>query len=167
MKKLYLIRHAKSGWDEPALDDFDRPLNDRGNRDAPRMAKRLKEKDIVPDLVLCSPAKRTLQTCEKMADVLGHPKEKIKKEPRLYHASEDEILNVLREINNQHDEVIIFGHNPGLTDFVNEFSNDDRYIPNVPTCGIAFYTIDVNDWKDLDWGKGQLQFFDYPKSKED
>jgi phosphohistidine phosphatase len=167
MKKLYFVRHAKSSWDEPDLSDFDRPLNDRGKRDAPRMAKRLKEKEVAPDLMLSSPAKRALSTCEKISEVLGYPKAAIKTDRRLYHASADEILQVLRELPATCDEVIVFGHNPGLTEFVNEFSNDDRYIPNVPTCGIVFYKIDVSDWRHLDWKKGHLQFFDYPKSKED
>lgn len=167
MKKLYIIRHAKSSWDEPGLSDFERPLNDRGKRDAPRMAKRLKEKEIHPDLMLSSPAKRALSTCKRIAGVLNYAPEKIKTDQRLYHASDDQILKVLKELNDKQNEVLLFGHNPGLTDFVNEFTSDETYIPNIPTCGVIAYEINIDTWKELDWGKGDLQFFDYPKNRTD
>ena len=91
MKTLYIVRHAKSSWDLAGITDFDRPLNERGKRDAPRMAKRLKEKRVNPDLMLSSPAKRALSTCKRFAEGLGYAKDKIKTERGLYHADEDEI----------------------------------------------------------------------------
>ncbi|MDZ7649748.1 MAG: histidine phosphatase family protein [Cytophagales bacterium] len=89
MKTLYIIRHAKSCWDNLDLSDFERPLNDRGKKDAPRMGKRLKERRVTPDVMLSSPATRALVTCQEIAKVLGFPEEKIKTDKRLYHASED------------------------------------------------------------------------------
>src|SRR5689334_15141316 len=109
MKTLYVIRHAKSSWDSPVLRDFDRPLNERGERDAPRMGKRLKEREVVPDLLLTSPAKRALKTSEFIASVLRYPLENIKTDKNLYHADEDEILNIVKKINNKHDCVLLFG----------------------------------------------------------
>lgn len=167
MKTLYVIRHAKSSWDQPGLSDFDRPLNERGKRDAPRMGKRLKEKSIIPHLMLSSPAKRALSTCKRIAETLDYPKDKIKTERDLYHADDDQILNVLRRINDKHDVVFMFGHNPGLTDFVNATSDRDNYIDNVPTCGIVAFTFDVDSWQRISFGKGRFLFFDFPKSKED
>jgi phosphohistidine phosphatase len=168
MKTVYLIRHAKSSWEDDRLSDFDRPLNERGKIDAPRMGKRLKEKNITPDLFLASPAKRTLSTAKRIADVLGYPKENIKTDQALYHADEDEILNVIRSANDKNDCIFIFGHNPGLTDFVNAMNNDrKRFIDNVPTCGIVAFSFDVKNWKQIDFGKGELLFFDFPKSKDD
>ncbi|HEY3430146.1 MAG TPA: histidine phosphatase family protein [Cyclobacteriaceae bacterium] len=164
MKKLYVIRHAKSSWDSPLLDDFDRPLNERGERDAPRMAKRLKEKRIVPDLMLSSPANRALTTCIKIADVLQYQPEKIKTDETLYHADEDEILGVVKKLNDKHDEVIIFGHNPGLTDFINKMT--DARIDNIPTCGVVACVFEVDSWKKISWGSGKVDFFDYPKLKK-
>jgi phosphohistidine phosphatase len=164
MKTLYVIRHAKSSWDNPQLGDFDRPLNERGERDAPRMGKRLKEKRIVPDLLLSSPAKRALTTCEKIADILGYPNEKIKTEGALYHAGEEEILQIIKKTNDKHDVLLIFGHNPGLTDFVNKLT--DTFIHNIPTCGIVACSLNIDSWKGIDWGKGKLDFFDFPKSKK-
>ena len=164
MKTLLLLRHAKSSWDDPSLSDFDRPLNDRGKRDAPRMAKRLKEKDILIDLMITSPAKRTYATCLKIAEALNFPKDKIKLAEKLYHASEDTMLDIIRKINDHHTTVMLFGHNPGLTDFVNSVTNNN--ILNVPTCGVAACDFPVTSWKEVGWGKGELTFYDYPKNKE-
>jgi phosphohistidine phosphatase len=165
MKKLYVIRHAKSSWDNPLQDDFDRPLNKRGERDAPRMAKRLKEKRITPDLMLTSPANRALSTCEKIAHILQYAPGKIKTERSLYHANEDEILMVVKKLNEKHDEVIIIGHNPGLTNFVNKLT--DARIDNIPTCGIVACFMDVDSWKKITWDSGKVDFFDFPKLRED
>src|SRR6478609_6616404 len=116
MKTLYLVRHAKSSWDDIDLSDFDRPLNDRGKKDAPKMGKRLKERDIFPDVMLSSPAKRALETCKAIAKALSFPEEKITTDKRLYHASEDQLLKVVQGLKDRHDNVeviMIFGHNPG------------------------------------------------------
>jgi phosphohistidine phosphatase len=164
VKRLYIIRHAKSSWEDPLLDDFSRPLNDRGKRDAPRMAKRLKEKKIFPDLMLTSPARRALGTCKRMAEVLNFSEDKIKTERGLYHAEEHQILEVVKAIKDKHDVAMIFGHNPGLTSFVNKIGN--QHFDNVPTCGIAAYEFEVEAWKEVDFGKGRLLFYDYPKNKD-
>jgi phosphohistidine phosphatase len=168
MKTVYLIRHAKSSWEDESLSDFDRPLNERGKIDAPRMGRRLKEKDFAPDLLLSSPAKRAFSTAKRIADVLGYSKEKIKTDQALYHADEDEILNVIRSMNDKNDCIVIFGHNPGLTDFVNTMNHDrKRYIDNIPTCGVVAFSFEATTWKQIDFGKGELLFFDFPKSNGD
>ena len=164
MKRLIVIRHAKSSWDDPTQSDFDRPLNKRGERDAPRMGRQLKEKEFAIDLFVSSPAKRALSTCEKMASILDYPTEKIKTERSLYHADEDGILKVAKTLSDKHDLVLLFGHNPGLTDFVNRLL--DEHILNIPTCGIVSCLIDVDSWKDVSWGKGKMEFFDFPKKKD-
>lgn len=169
MKKLVLVRHAKSSWDNPEMNDFDRPLNERGVKNAPRMGKRLKEKGIVPDLMLSSPAVRALVTCQEIAKKLGYADEKIKTDKRIYHASEDQLLAVVKELKD-HDKddeevVMIFGHNPGLTDFANALLDED--IENIPTCGVIVATLDIDHWKDAHFGCGELDFFDYPKRVEE
>lgn len=143
------------------MDDFDRPLNSRGERDAPRMGKRLKEKDVTPDLMLSSPANRALTTCQKIADVLKYPHEKIKTEAKLYHASEEIILQTLQSCNDKHDVVMYFGHNPGLTDFVNRLTG--AVIDNVPTCGVVACSLPIQSWKDIKWGHAKVDFFYFPK----
>ena len=169
MKKLYLIRHAKSSWDNLAIDDFQRPLNGRGIKDAPRMGKRLKERSLTADLVLSSPAKRALDTCLIITKILGFSKEKINTDKRLYHASEEELLRIIRELkdhaNDEEENVLLFGHNPGLTNFANQLLNE--HIQNIPTTGIVAASLSIKKWQEVDWGCGKLLFFDFPKSNED
>src|SRR6187551_1070919 len=131
MKTLYLIRHAKSSWDDPDLGDFERPLNQRGKKDAPRMAKRLKEKHVTPDIIISSPATRAYDTCKEFAKVLGYREDKIKADKGLYHADEDQLLKVIRDLKDRErdDEeiVLLFGHNPGLTEFANALLNENIF----------------------------------------
>ena len=168
MKMLYLIRHAKSSWDDFDLKDIDRPLNERGEKDAPRMGKRLKERGIYPDIMLTSTAIRALETCKVIAKALDFPIEKIKTDNRLYHANEDQLLKVVKEIedlNDKEEVVMIFGHNPGLTDFANSLLNER--IDNIPTCGVVASRIRVKTWKETTFGNGEMKFFDFPKNKLD
>jgi len=146
--------------------DFDRKLSDRGKRDAPRMGKRLKEKDVCAGLMVSSPAKRAFSTARRMGKVLQYDKAQIKTDERLYHADEEAILSVVRELKDKHDAVMLFGHNPGLTDFVNSFQTGELDLDNLPTCGIVAFQLDIESWKDAAWGKGKILFFDYPKSRE-
>lgn len=149
------------------LGDMDRPLNERGKRDAPRMGARLKLKGILPDVVISSPAKRALSTAKRISKVIGFPKDRIKTNRELYHANEETILSVVRTINDKHSVGFIFGHNPGLTDFINTLRDDELDIENLPTAGIAVFEIPIDKWEDLHWGTGKLTSFDFPKSKED
>jgi phosphohistidine phosphatase len=167
MKILYIIRHAKSSWDNPDLSDFDRPLNDRGKKDAPRMGKRLKERRVTPDIMLSSPAARALATCQEIAKVLGFSENKIKTDRRLYHANEDQILKVVQELKDSprdsEEIVMIFGHNPGLTAFANALLNEE--LENIPTCGVIAATLNIDEWKNARFACGEMEFFDYPKRK--
>lgn len=165
LKTLYIIRHAKSSWDDPNLDDFDRPLNERGEKDAPRMGKRLKEREVTADLMISSPAKRALKTCKAIGKILEYPKDKIREETKLYHADADRILSVLKAIKDSNDVVMIFGHNPGLTEFANQLLN--KAIMNVPTAGVVAGKLNINSWKDIRFGCGEMLFFDFPKNKKD
>ena len=163
MKTLYVIRHAKSSWDDPTLSDFDRPLNKRGKKDAPVMGKRLKERHVIPDLLLSSPAERALTTCHTIAEEIGYAKSKIKTYKNLYHAEDAEILRIIQALDNKYACVWIFGHNPGLTDFVNLLA--DAGIDNIPTCGVVACALNVQAWDEANRKKGTVTFFDYPKKK--
>lgn len=167
MKTLYIIRHAKSSWDDLDQSDYDRPLNERGKRDAPRMGKRLKEKEIHPDIILSSPAKRACSTGKRIAEILKYPKNNIKTIKALYHADEVTLLETLKKVNDNCDVVMLIGHNPGLTEFVNTISEDETSIDNIPTCGIVAFEFKIDSWKEIKWAMGKMLFFDYPKSKED
>ena len=161
MKLLYLVRHAKSSWSNLSLDDIDRPLNKRGKRDAPIMARRIKEQGIVPSLFLSSPAKRALKTCKVFARALDYPKYRIETDMGLYHASENEILEIIRQKNDALDSLIVFGHNPGFTSLANALTGQDIF--NVPTCGIVAIAFAESSWSDIGYDRGELRFFDYPK----
>ena len=161
MKTLYLVRHAKSSWDDPSLDDFNRPLNERGERDAPRMGKRLKERDVTVDIMISSPAKRAWNTGLAIAEILEFPSEKIKPERSLYHAGEGAFLAALRAIKDPNDVVMIFGHNPGLTEFANSLFNEN--IVNIPTTGIVAGQLNIESWNEVSLGCGEMLFFDFPK----
>lgn len=162
MKTIFLVRHAKSSWESPALEDFDRPLNRRGKQDAPKMGGRLKDKNIMPDLLISSPAKRTLKTARKMAKAMGYPKKKISFIDSLYHASSREFFLVIQGISSSVDTLMVVGHNPGLTDFANAIC--ERGIDNIVTAGIYAVQLSVDDWKEIKNGsKGRLLFYEYPK----
>ncbi|QSE97426.1 SixA phosphatase family protein [Fulvivirga lutea] len=162
MKTLYLVRHAKSSWDYPELTDFERPLNKRGERDSPEMGKRLRKKGILPDLLLSSPANRALTTCKNIAQEIGYPKKKIATDRSIYHAGENTLLKVVQNVSDEHQSLMLFGHNPGFTDFANELANTDIY--NIPTCGVFACSFEVKKWSEISFGYGQLLFYDYPKN---
>ncbi len=161
MKQLYLIRHAKSSWDNPELKDHDRPLNKRGKRDAPLMAKVLRKKGVKPDLILSSSAIRALDFAKVIAGETGYKKTNIEVMKKLYMADENEMLILLRSVEDNNNSVFMVGHNPDLTAFANSLCNYD--LDNIPTSGIFQIEFDKSSWKDIDFGKGKLVSFDYPK----
>ena len=163
MKKLFLVRHAKSSWDDPSLDDIDRPLNARGKENAPEMGERLKKQEILPDLLISSPAKRARSTAKKLAKKIGYPKNEIRIDDGLYHGSDDMLIDIVRKLPDSADGVMLFGHNPGFTDFTNQLCNINIY--NIPTAGIVAIDFVIDSWQEVDFGKGDLEFFDYPKKQ--
>jgi phosphohistidine phosphatase len=161
MKQLLLIRHAKSSWNDPTLADFDRPLNDRGKKDAPEMAKRLSEKKIKINAFISSPAKRARQTCKHFAREFAVKKKNIVLDPRLYEAGQENFYAVIKDLKNKWDNVVIVSHNPGITSFANSLTETE--IDDMPTCSVFAVKIDVKKWTDFRAGKKEFWFFDYPK----
>jgi phosphohistidine phosphatase len=163
MKRLTLVRHAKSDWSLPGQPDWDRALNKRGQRDAPEMARRLRARKLKPELILTSPAVRALATATIMARELKVPASIVRHEERLYLAGPNDMLNVIRELGGQAKHLMVFGHNPGITEFANQLSAGDR-IDNMPTCAVFTAEFKLEDWSALDWETGQHAEFDYPKN---
>ncbi len=161
MKTLYLVRHAKSSWSDPDVRDHDRPLNKRGNRDAPFMGKLLFDKKIKVDLLISSSAVRALQTAKYIASEFNLKKNDIQIDERLYHPSTLDFLKVINEIDNSCKNVMLFSHNPGITEFANFVSTND--FTNIPTCGIVCLDFDIHDWRDLSNHRGATIFYEYPK----
>lgn len=162
MKQLILVRHAKSDWGDPALDDFDRPLNERGKKDAPEMARRLGKQKIKPDLLVSSPAKRAARTAKAFAEELGIDKKEILFKPELYLAPPSVFFNVVESLSNKHDTVLLFSHNEGITDFANQLGV--ARIDNIPTCGVFAVKSDCKQWASFREAGKEFWFFDYPKS---
>lgn len=161
-KNLLLIRHAKSDWGNAGLSDFDRPLNERGKKNAPAMAQRLINNQIAIDAFVASPAKRAAKTATYFADAYGVKKENIIWVDELYLASASTFFNVISNINNQFQTVAIFSHNNGITDFANQLTN--TRIDNIPTCGIFALKANTDNWAAFATALKSFLFFDYPKS---
>lgn len=160
-KTLFLVRHAKSSWDDVALDDKDRPLNERGKEEAPRMGKHLAGYDVKPDLITSSPAVRALKTAEKIAKELGFKKSDVVVDEGLYTFDGGSLTDVIKGFDDKYRSVMMVGHNPAITSFANELSGVG--IDNIPTCGVVLLEFDARKWKDIEKGSGKLLEFDYPK----
>ena len=162
MKHLLIIRHAKSDWGERGLEDFDRPLNERGQRNAPEMAKRLIQRNIIPELVVSSPALRAKSTAAYFAEIFGYGQDDIVEEPRIYEASASTLLQLINNWDNRYNSIALVGHNPGLTELAIKLSDFDD--PNIPTCGVALLEFPFDDWRMISAGTGEVKMYDYPKN---
>ncbi|MFZ6024122.1 MAG: SixA phosphatase family protein [Bacteroidota bacterium] len=161
MKQVLIIRHAKSSWNNAFSGDFERPLNDRGHRDAPRMAEKIKARGISIQAFLSSTANRALTTAVYFAEAYGKTKKDILLHPELYHAPELVFYDVIKTIPAEIDTAAVFSHNPGITAFVNGLT--ETRIDNMPTCGIFAIQFESNRWEDFNTAKKRFWFFDYPK----
>ena len=160
MKNLILIRHAKSSWDDPALSDLERPLNKRGKRDAPVMGRLLKEKGLLPDVILASHAKRSLKTATKIAREVGYPKGRIETREAIYLHGVDALIELIRALDDHNNRVFLIGHNPDLTDLTNLLTGSN--IANVGTCGVVSIEFPSISWRDISEGCGRLALFERP-----
>jgi phosphohistidine phosphatase len=162
MKTLTLVRHAKSSWKERALSDRERPLNKRGKRDAPIMGQRVAESGIRPSQIISSPAVRAWTTAKIFAKALGYPLEFLQREDGLYLASLDNLLDVVATQDPGFHNLMLFAHNPGLTDFANYLV--PGLTSNLPTAGVVSVNMDCDDWMLYDRPKTELVVYDYPKN---
>lgn len=165
MKRLYLIRHAKSSWSKPELDDFARPLNKRGKEDCPEMAARLGKAGVSPDLIVASPAKRAKKTAICMAKGTGYAKDKIRYDEELYLGSLSYHLQLIDEMLSKVDILFLVGHNYTMTELGEYLTGN--YLGNVPTCGIVAVEYPEPDGFTSKAGTGELLFFDFPKNDPD
>ncbi|MEO6731198.1 MAG: histidine phosphatase family protein [Ferruginibacter sp.] len=161
-KILLVVRHAKSSWDIGTIHDFERPLNDRGKKDAPVMAKRLLDRKIPIDLFVSSPAKRAKKTAELFCEIYENKEEAIEYISMLYQATTADFYEVVEHLKDSFNTVAIFSHNPGITEFVNTLT-DAVALDNMPTCGVYAIKVQTNKWADFKKAKKEFLFFDYPK----
>ena len=162
MKTLILIRHAKSDWSQEGLSDSERPLNERGKKDAPAMAERLRKKGLKIDSFISSPAKRALRTSRFFAKEFGIDKEEIHVENTLYGALPSQFEQVVAGLKDKENIVALFSHNPGITEYANTLST--VHTDNIPTCGVFAVQADVDSWKDFTKAEKSFLFYDYPKN---
>jgi len=160
MKTLYLLRHAKSSWDDTSLPDRDRPLEARGERDATRMSRRWSPQHGKPDLIMSSPAVRALATAKVIAAGLEYKLRDITVDDRPYAATVDALIAVVEALDDKLARVMLVGHNPGFTELAHRF---DSAITHMPTCAIAEFRFDANCWVDIGQARPAHTTFDSPK----
>ena len=161
MKTLIVVRHAKSSWANIGEKDFDRPLNERGKEDAPKMAAKLIKANIEVDAFVSSTAKRARKTAKAFAEAYGKNKDEIILTDDLYNAPANIFYDTVAALNDSNETVALFAHNPGITDFVNSLCSVN--IDEMPTCGIFAVQIPVTEWKDFKDAEKEFLFFKYPK----
>ncbi|MBI3654161.1 MAG: histidine phosphatase family protein [Acidobacteria bacterium] len=162
MKTLLLLRHAKSDWADMRQRDIERPLAKRGLRDAPRMGAALKQQGIAPQLVLCSPATRARETME-LFTTAAELEAVVEFEPTIYEASAAELLKLVRHIKADYEVVLLVGHNPGFENLLSRLIGAER---QMPTAALACIEFAIDQWQDVEDGKGKLLWFLIPKMLE-
>lgn len=163
-KEIFVLRHAKSSWDEPNVDDVDRALTPRGINDAHSIATRQKKllKDV--DLIITSHANRAIHTATIFAEVIEYPFERIKISANIYEIGESQLISLVKAIPDEFARVLIVGHNPTFTYFVNRYLKNP--IDNIPTAGIVGFSFNTAFWKDISRDNLQSSFFEYPKKEQ-
>lgn len=159
MKKLYIIRHAKSSWKDESLNDFDRPLNKRGKSNAKLMGSKLKNKKVTPDIIISSPALRAKTTAEIIAKEVEY-KNEIIFDDDIYESSPDILHKILTAIDNKNSTIFLFGHNPELNMLVDTYVKHNE---NIVTCGVIEIEFDCEKWADVNEKNARLISFEYPK----
>lgn len=161
MKTLCLIRHAKSSWENISLSDYERPLNKRGERDAPLLGKVLSKIISTPDIIYSSPAKRAITTAHIIAGKLSYDKTQIIENEKIYDSSISDIMKIIYTTPDKFNSIMMFGHNPTFTMLSNYLS--DKSIDNLPTCGFVQIDFKLEKWKELEGNTGKLVLYEYPK----
>jgi phosphohistidine phosphatase len=151
VRQLLILRHAKSSWADPALDDWQRPLNDRGLRDAPRVGDLLRRRSLVPDLIITSDAVRARTTAQAAARSAGYTRDLLVA-PSLYHATPEDVIEVLNSVPEEGaNRVMIVGHNPGLEDLIEQLTGESR---GLPTAALVLLDLPIDRWNQLDISMG-------------
>jgi phosphohistidine phosphatase len=163
MKTLFLLRHAKSSWDDPNLPDFDRPLNKRGLKTAPFVGKLMKERKIQPDIILSSPAKRAAHTAELVKES-GQLKANIMFNEEIYEASPLKLLSILSKVEDKYLSVLMVGHNPGMEELLKILTGENE---SMPTAALAKIELKISSWKEISENSGKLEFLIRPKEEMD
>jgi len=161
MKSIYLVRHAKAGWHDPAMADFDRPLTKKGHRQAEKMSHRMHKKGVTPERLVSSPACRAFETAEIFAETLGIDRSNIMQRIEIYEGGVEALAAVVRALADQDNTVMLFGHNPTISHFIQWLTG--KSAPNMETCGIARIDMAGDRWNDAGEGCGTLIWYEFPE----
>lgn len=164
IRRLTLVRHAKSSWDYAELSDFERPLNARGRRDAPAMARHLAAELERPLRLVSSPALRAITTAHAFADALGLANSAIRVEPRIYEATLGTLFGIVQDLDDADTHVLLFGHNPGLTELAQLLAPCS--FSEMPTCAAATLGFELKHWRELQPHGGTLLRYEFPKKSD-
>lgn len=165
MKTLYLVRHAKSSWEYPYLDDFDRPLNERGKHAAPKMGQWLRDNNYLPDYALSSPALRAKTTAEIILSTFQQPQIQLCFAPLLYMFTThvEEVLPELKHLPSDANKAMLFGHNPTFSALAHALARAPLPFDELPTCGFVALQFDIADWQSLHFKQAELLAYQFPK----
>ncbi len=161
MKTLYLARHAKSSWKVQGLTDFERPLNEKGNKTAPFMGALLKKLNAVPERIVTSTAVRALSTAQYFAHEFGYSQQEIELKQELYLANVINIIQIVQKFDDSYNSAMVVAHNPGISDTASLLTGG--FPEDMPTAAVVALTFDVDEWKAVEVGKGKILFYEFPK----
>ncbi len=159
MKTLFLLRHAKSSWDDPDLSDFDRPLNKRGLKAAPKMGAEMRKRKLQPDLILSSPAARAKETTRLISEAAGL-KTEVRYEQEIYEASVARLLKIVSQIDESVNTAMMVGHNPGFEELLSALTGESQ---RMPTAALACIELEVEKWSEVSASSGKLAWLVKPK----
>lgn len=165
MKTIYIVRHAKSSWDQVDLPDEKRPLIEKGRRRTKKIIGYLHEKQVTVDCIICSHAVRAYETARILAHGLNYPADEIKIDKQVYYASGDSLIDRFYDIPDRFYSVMLVGHNPALTDFVNQFLREP--VENLPTSGVVSISFDTDQWENIPLAGRKTNFILFPKELPD
>lgn len=163
MKKIFIVRHAKSDWNNNLID-FERPLNERGHNDAPIMAEKIKSLGERPQLIISSPAMRAKTTAKYFAEVFGYADECIEYHHEIYDIGQKFTIQMLTKISPKIDSVMVFGHNPDQSHLATYLSNE--IIGNMPTCAVVGVEMQTENWSEIKNAESRLICYEYPKKDD-
>ena len=162
MKRITILRHAKSDWAQAELKDIDRPLNERGYHDAYQGSEQILQEGLMPDMIYSSTATRALSTALIFARKMQLEANQIQLAPWYYETDNDITMAFLRKLKSDLQHVMLVGHNPASTNICNAFVKSGG-IDELPTCGLVTIDFDCEAWRDLAFGKGEIKYYQYPK----
>jgi phosphohistidine phosphatase len=162
-KHICFLRHAKSSWRYPDLNDYDRPLNDRGIEDAPFMGRKLKKIGYSPDLIISSPANRAISTARIICEKLSYPLHRLKLDDSIYMSSAWQLIDLIKSLEAKHNKVMLIGHEPAFSQCIRILC--DIEIEKFPTCAALNVSLNKDEWSKLREQEGKITFFEYPKKK--